>query len=307
MNITFRQLKAFASVARHQSFTKAADELHLTQSSLSGLIKEMEKQLDARLFDRTTRQLRLSDAGLRLLPHALRVLDNMQLLDDEIGDLKDFEQGKVRIAVPQQLAASVMPVLIKAFKQQHPDILVTIIDCMLDDVVASVQHGDADLGLDAKFTLPNELTADILFEAPFCLVVPPEHPLARHTKVTWDRLCDGELITLQSAFARQISSALAPELSSQLFRADYQVNFLSTALAMVKMGLGRTVALDYTRPWVTELGLTMLPIEAPVIHHQFMLYKHRERKASFAVEIFERFLKVQSAIWTGDYSTVLDV
>ncbi|MCG6819107.1 LysR family transcriptional regulator [Moraxella catarrhalis] len=74
MNITFRQLRAFASIARHHSFSKAATELHLTQSSLSGLIKEMEKQLDTRLFDRTTRQIHLTESGERFCPMPIRCL-----------------------------------------------------------------------------------------------------------------------------------------------------------------------------------------------------------------------------------------
>lgn len=99
MNVSLRQLRAFVMIADCRSFTKAGDELFLTQSSLSGLIKEMEKQLDVKLFDRTTRQIHLTDAGKRLLPHARRILDEVRLFDHQTQDLKDFYQGKIRLAV----------------------------------------------------------------------------------------------------------------------------------------------------------------------------------------------------------------
>lgn len=290
MNVTFRQLKAFTSIARHKSFTKAADELHLTQSSLSGLIKEMERHLDTRLFDRTTRQIELSQAGKRLLPHALKVLDDMQLLHHEIDDLKDFHQGKVRIAAPQQLAASAMPSIIKAFKLAYPDIQVNLIDCSVEEVIGRVQLMDADLGIGPDYPFGGEVIADELFGSPFCLVMRPDHPLANKPKLTWADLGDNDFITLQEPFAKQIINALPLEIGSRLFRPDYQVNFLSTALGVVKMGLGITMALSYAKTWVFEQGLVMVNIHEPIIMRKFLLYKHKHRSPSSAALAFESFL-----------------
>lgn len=298
MNITFRQIKAFASIARHKSFTKAADELHLTQSSLSGLIKEMERNLDTRLFERTTRQIHLSQAGERLLPHALKVLDDMQLFKNEINDLKDFHQGKVRIAAPQQLAASAMPNLIKAFKAAYPDIQVNLLDCSVEDVIGRVQNLDADLGIGPDYPYGSDVVADALFCSPFCLVVRPDHPLATQPKLTWADVNDGDIITLQEPFAKQITAALPLDISSRLFRADYQVNFLSTALGMVKMGLGMTVALSYAKDWVKEQGLVMVGVEEPKIQRKFLLYKHKHRLPTPATLAFESFLIKYATQWT---------
>ena len=96
MSTTLRQLKAFVLVAEQNSFTKAAEILCLTQSALSGLIKELEQNLDVKLFDRTTRKLHLSDAGSRLLPQARRVLNEMSVLNEKVDNLKSLHQGHVR-------------------------------------------------------------------------------------------------------------------------------------------------------------------------------------------------------------------
>ena len=94
MNITLRQLRAFLAVHQTGSFTKAAEKLHLTQSALSGLIKELENNLDLKVFDRTTRQLQISENGKSLLPYISNVLNEMSSLTDEIESLKNLEKGR---------------------------------------------------------------------------------------------------------------------------------------------------------------------------------------------------------------------
>ena len=82
MNVTLRQLNAFINVAETSSFTRASDKMHLTQSAVSGLIKELENNLEVLLFDRTTRQLSLSVVGYHLLPQARRVLNEMTVFEN---------------------------------------------------------------------------------------------------------------------------------------------------------------------------------------------------------------------------------
>lgn len=290
MNISFRQLNAFVSVAKHKSFTKAADELYLTQSSLSGLIKEMERGLNMTLFDRTTRQIHLSQAGERLLPYALKVLDDLRLFKGEIHDLKDFHQGKVRIAASQQLAATIMPALIKDFKQLHPDIQVSLIDCAIEEVIGRVQMLDADIGIGPEYPFSNDILASELFSSPFYLITRSDHPLSSNTELNWDSIPTGDIVTLQEAFAEQILNELPQEMCERLFRADYKVNFLSTALGMTQMQLGITLALSYAKTWVEQHKLIMIPIKNPTIERKFLLYAHKHRSSTPAVNIFRKFL-----------------
>ncbi|MDO4700076.1 MAG: LysR family transcriptional regulator [Moraxella sp.] len=298
MNVTLRQLKAFASIAECKSFTKAADELHLTQSSLSGLIKEMEKNLEVRLFDRTTRQLYLSDAGERLLPYALRILSELRLLDNEITNLKDFHQGKIRLAASQQLAASAMPELINRFVKAHPNIQVTLIDCSVEEVINRVQLLEADFGIGPERVLSSDVAASELFASEFCLVVRPEHYLASCQAIEWRQLVDEDLIILQGPFAKKLLTELPTQVSHRLFRADYEVNFLSTALGMTQMGLGITLAMPYARTWVDQHGLVMIPLKAPVISRKFLLYTHKRRSPSAAINVFKEFLIQHTAQWS---------
>ncbi len=297
MSVSLRQLRAFVVIAEYKSFTKASEVLFLTQSSLSGLIKEMEKQLDVKLFDRTTRQMHLSEAGERLLPYARRILDEVRLFDYEIEDLKDFHQGKIRLAVSQQLAASGMPRLIKAFRQAYPKVQVTLLDCSIEEVISRVQSLEADIGIGPERTLGADILAKELFSSPFHVVLPAEHPLATQSSIAWNELKNEHLTTLRGNFTKRLIDELPKELSSQLFRSDYEVNFLSTALGVTQMGMGLTIALPHAKNWVDQHGLVMRPLIEPTIHRKFMSYTHKRRSNTPAMNAFLYFLQDYAKAW----------
>lgn len=290
MSTTLRQLRAFVLVAEQNSFTKAAETLCLTQSALSGLIKELEQNLDIKLFDRTTRKLHLSDAGQRLLPQARRVLNEMSVLNEKVTNLKSLHQGHVRIAVSQQLSASTMPKFVAKFCELHPNIQVTLTDCSVDEVVEHIENLEADLGVAPEKSYSDDLCVDVLFNSPFYLVLPPTHPFAKKSEISWADLLDEKLITLNGPFIKRLQNELPNHISSRIFNPDFDVNFLSTALGMVRQGLGVTVCLLYAAEWVELYGLVMKPISEPVVERRFLLYTHKNRSLSPAALAFKEFL-----------------
>ena len=177
MNISIRQLTAFITVADNGSFTRASDQMHLTQSAVSGLIKELESSLGIVLFDRTTRQLSLSAVGRHLLPQARRVLNEMHLFENEASSLTSLAQGQVRLAV-SQFAASSMPAVIAQFSQTYPDISVSLLDCSAENVLQHIQNIEVDLGVGTELgfmEMDDDISTDLLYELPFCVVMPKQH------------------------------------------------------------------------------------------------------------------------------------
>ncbi|VEG12448.1 LysR family transcriptional regulator [Moraxella cuniculi] len=291
MSTTLRQLRAFVLVAEQNSFTKAAETLCLTQSALSGLIKELEQNLGVKLFDRTTRKLYLSDAGTRLLPQARRVLNEMSVLNEKVSNLKSLHQGHVRLAVSQQLSASAMPKFVAKFCELHPNIQVTLTDCSVDDVVEHIENLEADLGIAPERMYSDDLEAIALFSSPFYLVLPATHPFAKKDVVRWTDLLNERLITLNGPFIKSLQNELPAQISSRIFNPDFEVNFLSTALGMTRMGLGVTLCLLYAAEWVEQNGLVMRPIADPVVERKFLLYTHKNRSLSPAALAFKGFLE----------------
>lgn len=296
MNITLRQLKAFAAVADAGSFTHAAAELHLTQSALSSLIKDLEHNWNVRLFDRTTRQLHVSVVGQRLLPTVRRILNEMAVLQEEVDNIQNRHDGQVRLAVAQQLAASVMPRLLAAFNKRYPDIRITLIDCSVEQVLQHVRTVEADFGIGPDRSHGEGIGSEFLFSLPFYVALPPQHPLAAASAVSWQAMLEERLITLTGPFTGRLAAALPEHLAVRILKPDYQVNFLSTALSMVQSGLGLTLCLPYAGNWVRQNGLTMRPLTAPQIERRFLLYHRKSRSLSPAADTLRRYLLAEEAL-----------
>lgn len=309
MNISIRQLSAFISVADNGSFTRASEQMHLTQSAVSGLIKELESSLGIVLFDRTTRQLSLSVVGHHLLPQARRILNEMQLFENEASSLTSLAQGQVRLAV-SQFAASSMPAVIAQFAKAYPDISVSLLDCSAENVLEHIQNIEVDLGVGTErgfIESEDDISADLLYQLPFCVVMPDNHALAQKTEVIWQDLVDTPLITLQGPFIEQVTAELDEEIASHIQQARYKVNFMSTALEMTRQGFGITLCLPYMPEvidWVSANGLQMRPLAQPIKMRRFFIYQRSSRALSPASTAFKQFLQTYFASHFDDLQRV---
>lgn len=296
MNITLRQLNAFIHVAETGSFTRASDKMHLTQSAVSGLIKELENTLNVVLFDRTTRQLSLSVVGHHLLPQARRVLNELTLFENEASSLTSLAQGTVRLAV-SQFAASSMPAVIAQFAKLYPEIKVSLLDCSAEDVLQHIENIEVDLGVGVELNTDQNdenLSADLLYELPFCIVLPQAHPLACEPVVKWDDLLGLPLITLNGPFIDHVTLELSEPMALQIKNAAYKVNFMSTALEMTRQGFGVTLCLPYMPEvidWVSANNLVLKCLAEPVKLRKFYIYQRSSRALSPASKTFKCFLQ----------------
>ncbi len=305
MNISIRQLTAFIKVADNGSFTRASEQMYLTQSAVSGLIKELETGLGIVLFDRTTRQLSLSAVGRHLLPQARRILNEMQLFENEASSLTSLAQGQVRLAV-SQFAASSLPAVIAQFAKEYPNIGVSLLDCSAENLLKHVQDIEVDLGVGTEISFietEDDIGADLLYKLPFCVVMPDNHALAQKTEITWQDLLDIPLITLQGPFLEQVTAELDDAIATHVQQARYKVNFMSTALEMTRQGFGITLCLPYMPEvidWVSANGLQMRPLTQPVKMRQFFIYQRASRALSPATIAFKQFLQTYFATHYND-------
>lgn len=291
MNVTLRQLHAFLAVAQTGSFTLAAERLFITQSALSSLIRELESTLGLRLFDRSTRRLRLSVVGQELHPQIEKILQDLDGVVSEAGNLKALQRGKVRIAVPQLLACTLLPEVMADFKHQHPGVQLRLIDCPVESVMARVFSGEVDIGLGPEREANSDIEASELFTLPFMVVVPPDHALAQQSQVRWQDIVGQPLITLQGQFTELLVSDVgeaARELQQDSFM---QVTFMTTALALVRAGLGITLCMPYARMLVEQNGLVMRPLVEPMVERSFWVFTRKGRTLAPAAEEFLAFLR----------------
>jgi len=297
MNIRLRQLQAFVELAKTQSFTLAAQNLFITQSALSSLIKQMETNLGLQLFDRSTRRVELSAVGHDLYPHISQILLDLEQVLDEAANLKSLKTGVVRIAAPQLLSCTVMPPLIQSFQTQHPQVEIQLVDCGVEQVANKVLANEVDIGIGPERDLHDDIQANLFFDSAFCAVIPPCHPLNEKKQIRWQDLKNEPLILLQGHFTQRLFGDLTqPDhgLDVQL-RPTTQVSFMSTALSMVHSGLGLAICLPYARPLVTLYGLNMHVLHEPQIFRRFYIFQRAARALAPAVGQFKAHLLSQTS------------
>lgn len=291
MNPTLRQMRAFVALAKTGNFTLAAQSMHVTQSALSGLIKELEQTLGAKVVDRSTRRALLTDIGRELYPLFSQMIDDLDGALANVADHTQLKKGIVRIAAPQLLSCTLMPQAIAAYRARHPDIEVRLGDTAVESVIARVLSGEADFGIGPEREPAPPLDAQLLFEMPFALVFPKGHELEGRERISWKDVVRYPLISLQGQFTERLLDDVHASLREVPVKPANEVTFMTTALAMAAAGLGVTVCMPYAAPLAALYGLVMRPLEAPVLSRRFFIYTRPGRSLSPAAESFIGFLQ----------------
>jgi len=297
MNLTLRQLRAFAAVAETGSFTAAAVRLHLTQSALSVLVRELEREMGVQLFDRHTRRVLLSEAGREFQPSVQRLLVDLSGAVAGVTELRDQKKGVLRLAAPQLMACTLMPRVIAAYSARYPDIDVRLADTLPEHLLAGVLSGEAELAVGQDVAVdPATIERRTLFRDRHWLICPPDHAFARRRKVRWSELGPYTFIAPTRDFRQRVLPELEADARELMLRATTQeVSYMTTALGMVASGLGLTVCPTYSASLVRAHGLQMVRLDRPDFHREVCVYAASRRSLSPAaagfVEMLEAFVK----------------
>ncbi len=299
MNPTLRQMRAFVALAKTGNFTLAAQYIHVTQSALSGLIKELEQTLAARVVDRSTRRVTLTDIGRELYPLFAKIIDDLDGALSDVANHTNLKKGMVRIAAPQLMACTLLPEVIAAYRQRHPEVRVKLVDCAVEQVVARVLSGEVDVGIGPERDPTPQVAAQVLFEMPFALVYPQGHALDALARIRWEDMSPYPFISLQGQFTERLLSDMHTGVRDVTLNPANEVTFMTTALAMVSAGLGITVCLPYALPLVTLYQLRMRQLHEPELTRRFFVYTRENRSQSPAAQSLIDFLfqHVQAHDW----------
>jgi len=290
MNVTLRQLRAFVALAETGSFTDAAASLHVTQSALSGLIKELELTLGVQVVNRSTRKVSLAEVGREFYPLAARLLQDLDGALDTIADLKALKRGLVRIAAPQLLSCSVLPEVIAGFRQEYPDIEIRLLDCMVEQVQPKVHSGEVDFAVGPERESSADIEARTLFEIPFVVVFRSDHPLKKKKRVTWDDALRYPVIALKGEFTHRLRADLHESLHDEALNPANEVGYMTTAFAMVSAGLGVTTCLPYASSLIRLHQLQSRTLMDPLVRRKFFVFTRRDRPLSPAAQRFSEYL-----------------
>lgn len=293
MNLSLRQIRAFSMVARTGSFTLAARQLHLTQSAVSMLVQQLEDELGLKLFDRARHAVTLTEAGQQLLPLARRMLEDLRQIEQGASDLRTLRSGALRVVAPQLLACTWVADVLARFEQAYPTIGLHIIDATADDIVGTVRRGDAELGIGPERQTGDDVARSFLMHVPMRLVCAAGHPLAARKTVGWSDLRDQRWVLYRSDFSRYLEHRLHEQDASLSMQTVVEVEYLTTAMAMVGNGSGVAMVPDYARTFEMNFGVRLLPLRNPALQREFFIYQRRSLALSPAAEAFARMLQQQ--------------
>jgi len=290
MNVTLRQLRAFLAVADEGRFTRAADKLQVSQSTLSALVRDLESNLSLKLFDRHTRMLRLTQAGEEIVPLARKTLADLDHVLENLSQLRGLGRGRVAIAASSLQAALFVPRVVEAFWREHRGVEVSVLDAPHTQVLELVRSGAADLGLGTASGQRQDLATQVIGSDTFACVMPQGHPLAGTREVTWQQLDGAPLIGSPAGdpLREQLDAALARE--GIRLRRKLEVALPLTTLGMVRAGLGIAVLTTNVTPLASTLGLVTRKLTRPVVRREIALLWHAERSLSPAAQQFRATL-----------------
>ncbi len=287
LNLTLRQLRAFDAVATEGSFTKAANTLFLTQSALSVLIREMERELGVTVFDRHTRRVELSDAGHDLYPYVRRVLNELSEGVSSVMDMRDKKKGVLRIAAPQLMACTLMLMVLAVFHQQHPGIDIRLQDVLQQHLLERVQSGDVELAIGPDGELDEAgLRRQAFLKDRHWLVCRQDDPLADKSSLRWQELGGCNFVAPGRDFKARMQKALGVFSEPLLLNSGYETSYFTTAFGLVAAGMGVTLCPTYARPLVQAYGLKMLPISDPAFFREVCIYSQSIKELSPAATAF---------------------
>lgn len=295
MNITIRQLQAFAAVAKSKSFAEACTLIHLSQPALSIAIKNLEEALGGKLLERSTRSVRLTPEGAEFYPVAQRLLADWDGSLQDVHNLFTLRRGKLDIAAMPTFASSLLPAILAEYHQHYADINVTVHDVIAESVVEMVRHGRVELGVTFDPGDAQDLNFQPLFRDKFVAVLPQKHPLLEKKNLKWHDLRNFTYITLQRPSSiRLLIDQMLQEHDIELAPA-FEAHQLASIGRMVSTGLGISVVPALSSGQMREMGAECRPVSAPAITRQVGIVTRKRHPLSVAsremVEVITRWTR----------------
>lgn len=269
-------MQAFVATARLRSFSRAAQEMSISQPALSKAVSDLEADIGYALFDRTTRRVSLTTAGRQFLPSAERVINAYRSAREDLESLARGRGGRVAIACLPSVAFGLMPRVLAAFAADFPDIIVDLVEQRADQVADSVQSGDVDVGIANIVGDTHGLETSPLLVDRFALVCPAAHPLAAKRSIRWRELEHVPIIAMtpDSGIWQEIEIAL--HSAGQRLSIRYVASNPATILALAAAGVGVSPLPGLAWPSPDDTRLVSRTLIAPSIQRQLLVLRRSE-------------------------------
>lgn len=287
-----RQLTYFIEVARHGSFTKAARHLHITQPTLSKMVRQLEEELGVALFDRSSKQIELTDAGETILRSSQQIVKSLDNMTAELDDVVQLKKGTLRLGIPPMIGVHFFPSIIERFHSKYPQIRLQLVEQGGKLIEAGVDGGELDVGL-VILPMADEEKFHLLpcIEEPLQLVVYPGHPAASRESIALRELEHEPFImfkdefTLHHLIKEQCRQAgFEPGVVFESSQWDFMVELVASKFGVTLLPGGVCRMLDPAR-------FRTVPLRQPAILWRLYMIWKKDKYLSFAAREWISFME----------------
>lgn len=292
LHITLRQIKLFESVARNKSFTKAAEELHLTQPAVSIQIKRLEENIEHKLLDTVGKKLFLTPAGEKVHRHCIDILDSLTELKTNLNSLNTDIRGELKIAVISP-GKYFVPSLLINFLKDFPDVEPKVTIGNRSEIYKALQSNTHDLAITGR--IPDDIKAVTkpFFRSDLVIAAPVKHPLVNKANIQVKDLCKYHLIL------RETGSGLR-EAMETLFNDHHlplqpfmELNNTEAIKQTVMSGMGISVLpIHSIRRELKHKYITVLDVEGFPLPRSWYATYLQDVELSPAAKAFMRYLSI---------------
>ena len=263
--MNLRDLQYLVALAEQRHFGRAAEACFVSQPTLSMQIRKLEDELGVALFERAPRKVMLTPAGHEVLERARRILSEVEQMKEAARRSKDPEAGSLRLGVFPTLGPYLLPHVVPQLRERFPQLQLLLVEEKSDVLLERLREGRLDAALLALPVQDEQLHAQFLFEEPFVLAAPAQHPLAREASLSVDALNDETLLLLEDGHCLRDQALDVCRRSGAQEKAGFRATSLETLRQMVAAGAGVTLlpALAVHASVAQPRNIRLVPFRAP--------------------------------------------
>lgn len=285
-----RDLRNFMEVANQRNFTKASSAIHLSQPALSKAVKRLEEELGVELFDRSGRELKLTDAGKIVYNQGVKVFSTMQDLTALLDDLMNLPTGEIKIGIPPLIGTLFFPLIAKEFHKQYPNITLELVEHGAKHITAAVEDGKVDLGIIVLPADHQKFSVYPFITEAFVLYTNMNHPLANQDSVSLHELHDEKFILFSNSFA--LHDRIIQECRNAGFdpAISYKSSQWDLIIELVSAELGITILPESIYNKLNHANIKAIPFVGTIPMWELGIITKKDGYKSFAVKKLLEFL-----------------
>jgi DNA-binding transcriptional LysR family regulator len=286
-----RNLRYALEVAKLHNITKAAEKLHLTQPTLSKIIKSIEDELGVVLFDRSGKYVKLTDEGIAAMKQIEQIIEASDILHRMLDDYTDLKAGTIRIGLPPVISSVFVPQVVAPFRKLYPNITFELVEEGSKNVELMVLEGSVDVGAVLLPVKENSFGIKSFIRQNLALVIHKSHPLAVKEELSLTELRDEPFILFAKGFA--VRQHIIDACHNAGFEANiaYESAQWDLLVELVSANLGIAFLPEPLTHKVTDPSVRILPLTNPSIPWNVVLIWNKERYITKCTREFIRFLK----------------